>query len=62
MDLIVVATDFSDAAAQALRYASAIAERDGARLLVMYADEFVPPLDEASLATGIAGAGCACEE
>jgi len=46
MDLILVATDFSKPAAQALRYASAIADRQGARLLVIYADEFLPPLDE----------------
>jgi len=48
MKLIVVATDFSKPAAQALRYASAIADRHGARLLVVYADEFIPPLNEMS--------------
>jgi len=46
--LILVATDFSQTADEALRYASHIAERHGARLLVIYADEFIPPLDESS--------------
>ena len=46
MRLLLVATDFSKAAAQALRYASAIADRQGARLLVIYADEFLPPLND----------------
>jgi len=46
--LILVATDFSQTADEALRYASSIAERHGARLLVIYADEFIPPLDESS--------------
>lgn len=46
--LILVATDFSETADQALRYGSAIAERSGARLQIIYADEFIPPLDEAS--------------
>ena len=44
--LILVATDFSNAAAQALRYASAVADRHGARLLAVYADQFIPPLGE----------------
>jgi nucleotide-binding universal stress UspA family protein len=50
--LILVATDFSKTADEALHYASAIAERHGARLVVVYADELIPPLDEmpASLA------------
>ncbi|HXH42035.1 MAG TPA: universal stress protein [Thermoanaerobaculia bacterium] len=59
-NLILVATDFSKAAAHALRYASAIAERLVARLIVVYADEFIPPFDderklEASLASGRMG-------
>jgi nucleotide-binding universal stress UspA family protein len=57
--VILVATDFSKAAAHALRYASAIAERAGARLVVIYADELMPPLGEtaaeASLASRRAG-------
>jgi nucleotide-binding universal stress UspA family protein len=40
--LILVATDFSKTAAHALRYASAIAERLVARLVVIYADELTP--------------------
>jgi nucleotide-binding universal stress UspA family protein len=43
--LILVPTDFSDAAAHALRYASNLAGRFGAHLLVVYADEFMPPVD-----------------
>lgn len=43
--LIVVPTDFSAPAGHALRYASALAERFDAHLLVMYADTFVPPFD-----------------
>jgi nucleotide-binding universal stress UspA family protein len=46
--LILVATDFSKTADEALHYASAIAERNGARLVVIYADELIPPLDETS--------------
>lgn len=44
--LIFVATDFSKAAAHALRYASGIADRNGARLVVVYVDDFMPPLSE----------------
>lgn len=43
--LILVPTDFSEPAAHALRYASALGERFGAHLLVIYADPFVLPLD-----------------
>lgn len=46
--VILVATDFSKTAEEALHYASAIAERNGARLVVIYADELIPPLDEPS--------------
>lgn len=49
--LILVPIDFSDTAAHALRYASALAERSTAHLLVIYADPFVPPVDF----TGAAG-------
>jgi len=55
--LILVATDFSDTAAGALRRASALAERHGARLLVMYADEFIPPLNETPRQERIAARG-----
>src|SRR5437764_123953 len=57
--VILVATDFSKTAAHALRYASSLAERTGARLVVIYADELIPPLGEtaveASLATRMIG-------
>lgn len=43
--LILVPTDFSETAAHALRYASALAERFGAHLLVIHADSFVPVVD-----------------
>ena len=43
--LILVPTDLSDPAAHALRYASSLAGRLGARLLVIYADPFIPPTD-----------------
>jgi len=44
--LLLVATDFSAPATQALRYASALADRHGAQLVVVYADDFIPPLGE----------------
>src|SRR4051812_27653792 len=47
--VILAATDFSTTAEEALRYASVIAERNGARLVVIYADQFIPPLDEFSM-------------
>jgi len=50
MKLILVPTDMSDTAAHALRYASALAERFDAHLLVVYADSFVPPTDFGSTA------------
>ena len=43
--LILAPTDFSETAAHALRYASALAERFNAHLLVMYADPFMPAVD-----------------
>lgn len=43
--LILVPTDLSEAAAHALRYASALGERLGAHLLVIYANTFIPPID-----------------
>lgn len=43
--LILVPTDFSEPAAHALRFAARLAERFGARVRLMYADYFVPPVD-----------------
>jgi len=43
--LILVPTDFSAPAAHALRYASALAEKFDAHLLVIYADLFMVPVD-----------------
>lgn len=51
--LILVPTDLSDAAAHALRYASSLAERLGARLLVIYADPFIPPTDFTANSAGV---------
>jgi nucleotide-binding universal stress UspA family protein len=45
MKLILVPTDMSETASHALRYASALAEKFDAHLLVIYADPFMPPLD-----------------
>lgn len=42
---ILVPTDFSETATHALRYASDLARRIGARLTVVYADPFMPPID-----------------
>jgi nucleotide-binding universal stress UspA family protein len=50
--LIVVPTDFSAPAAHALRYASSLAERFGAHLLVIYADTFMVPVDFTATAVG----------
>jgi universal stress protein A len=45
MKLILVPTDMSETAARALRFASSLAERFDAHLLVLHADTFTPPLD-----------------
>lgn len=50
--LILVPTDFSEPAAHALRYASALGERFGAHLLVIYGDAFIPPVDFMATASG----------
>ncbi|MGH9419762.1 MAG: universal stress protein [Thermoanaerobaculia bacterium] len=42
---ILVPTDFSETARHAMRYASDLARRIGARLTVVYSDLFVPPVD-----------------
>jgi nucleotide-binding universal stress UspA family protein len=52
--VILVATDFSKTAAHALRYASSLAERTGARLVVIYADGFIPSLGETSVEASLA--------
>lgn len=49
--LILVPTDFSEPAAHALRYASALGERFGAHLLIVYADPFLLPVDVPSRGT-----------
>ena len=43
--LILVPTDFSETAAHALRYASSLALRLDACLLVVHGDLFIPPID-----------------
>lgn len=50
--LILVPTDFSEPAAHALRYASSLAERFGAHLLVMHADHFMPVVDFTAIPAG----------
>jgi len=45
---ILVPTDFSDPADQAMRYASGLARMLGAELTIVYADPFVPPIDFAA--------------
>jgi nucleotide-binding universal stress UspA family protein len=42
---ILVATDFNDLAAAALRVATAIAERTGGSITLLYADTFEPPAE-----------------
>ena len=42
---ILVPTDFSETAAHAMRHASDLALRSGARLIVIYVDSFLPPID-----------------
>ena len=50
--LILVPTDFSASAAHALRYASNLAEKFDAHLLVVYADLFMVPVDFTASAAG----------
>jgi len=45
IDRILVPTDFSETADQAMRYASGLARALGAKLTIVYADPFVPPID-----------------
>ena len=49
---ILVPTDFSETASHAMRYASELARRIGARLIVVYCDLFVPPVDFSATAGG----------
>lgn len=51
--LILVPTDSSEPASHALRYASALGERFGAHLLVIYADPFIPPTDFTATTAGV---------
>ena len=51
--LILAPTDLSEPAAHALRYASALAARLGAHLLVIYADPFIPPTDFTATTAGV---------
>lgn len=51
--LILVPTDLSGPAAHAIRYASSLAERFGARLLMIYADPFIPPTDFTANTAGV---------
>jgi universal stress protein A len=53
--LVLVPTDFSEPAAHALRYASALAERFGAHLLVIHADPFVPVMDFTAMPAAVFG-------
>jgi nucleotide-binding universal stress UspA family protein len=50
LKLILVPTDFSDASTHALRFAARLADRTGARIRLVYADYFVPPIDFAASA------------
>jgi nucleotide-binding universal stress UspA family protein len=52
LDRILVPTDFSETAGHALRYASDLACRTGARLTVLYADLFTPPIDYTAVIGG----------
>jgi nucleotide-binding universal stress UspA family protein len=52
LNRILVPTDFSESAGQALRYASDLARDLGARLTVLYADPFVPPIDYSATVGG----------
>ena len=45
MKKILVATDFSSIATNALRYSGKLAEENGASLVVLYADPFDPPVE-----------------
>jgi nucleotide-binding universal stress UspA family protein len=52
MKRILVPTDFSEPAAAALRYASALAARFDAELAVLHADPFIPAIDFTAIPAG----------
>ncbi|HUJ14154.1 MAG TPA: universal stress protein [Thermoanaerobaculia bacterium] len=52
MKRILVATDFSPIATQALRYAGKLAAETGAELIALYADAFEPPVEFTSREVG----------
>lgn len=52
MRRILVPTDFSEPAANALRYASSLAARSGASLMILHADPFAPTVDFAEAQPG----------
>lgn len=52
MKKILVATDFSPIATEALRYAGALAAQTGAQLVALYADTFEPPREFTARDTG----------
>lgn len=45
LNCILVPSDFSEPALHALRYAGKLAQERDARIIVLYADPFVPPVD-----------------
>jgi len=49
---IVVPTDFGEPAANALRYASSLAARSGASLVILHADAFIPAIDFTEIPAG----------
>lgn len=51
MKTILVPVDFNPLATTALRYAALIAERTGAKLIVVYADTFDPPAEFTAMQT-----------
>jgi universal stress protein A len=52
LNCILVPSDFSDPALHALRYAGELARELNARLILLYADPFVPPVDYSATVGG----------
>jgi nucleotide-binding universal stress UspA family protein len=52
LNCILVPSDFGETALHALRYASELARGLDARLILLYADPFVPPIDYSATAGG----------
>ena len=52
LNCILVPSDFSDPALHALRYAGKLARELNARLVLLYADPFVPPVDVSATVGG----------